>query len=370
MSRSNGEGSVYQRQSDGKWVASFVEEVNGQRRRRVIYAKSRTDANTKLRKALNRVDEGLPGIDSSSTFKDVAETWRRTGMRTSGLSKASAEAYVGALKRKVYPVIGDVKLKNLKPSHVSKVLVAMQDDGLSNAYQNTAHKSMSTVFKFAMGEGLMASNPSLTVKVKRGNSKEKVVPDREQVLAMIDGCEDQRLKTLVCVLAYTGVRISEALGIEWSDVRADSIAIRNGKGGRSRAVPLVPALADQLKVWKAHQAAERLASIWWDEEHDYVLASDCGTFWDPHNARKKFRPLVEGVVSDDPSKARPALCPGATPHSLRHATATLLLEEGVSMKVVAELLGHSSVRITQDTYSHVTARLVAEAGAALGRALG
>jgi integrase len=277
---------------------------------------------------------------------------------------------VGALKRKVYPVIGDVRLKDLKPSHVSRVLVAMQDDGLSNAYQNTAHKAMSTIFKFAMAEGLMAANPALSVKVKRANSKEKVVPDREQVLAMIDGCEDQRLKTLVCVLAYTGCRISEALGLEWSDVTDNAIRIRNAKGGKSRAVPLVPALAEQLKVWRAHLAAEKLASIWWEDSHDYVIPSDCGTRWDPHNARKKFRPLVEGVVSDDPAKARPAICPGATPHSLRHATATLLLEEGVSMKVVAELLGHSSVRITQDTYSHVTARLVAEAGEALGRALG
>ncbi len=370
MARSNGEGTVYQRKGDGKWVASFCEQVNGQTKRRVIYAKSQREAKARLRQALNRVDQGLPGVDASNTFKEVAESWRRTAMRTSGLSTASTDAYVGALKRKVYPVIGDVKLKDLKPSHVSKVLVAMQDDGLSNAYQNTAHKAMSAVFRFAMGEGLMASNPALSVKVKRANSKEKVVPDREQVLAMIDGAEDQRLKALVCVLAYTGVRISEALGIEWSDVTETSIRIRNAKGGKSRAVPMVPALAEQLRVWKSHQAAERLASVWWDEEHDWVLSTDCGTQWDPHNARKKFRPLVEGVVSDDPSKVRPAICPGATPHSLRHATATLLLEEGVSMKVVAELLGHSSVRITQDTYSHVTARLVAEAGDALGRALG
>jgi site-specific recombinase XerD len=85
---------------------------------------------------------------------------------------------------------------------------------------------------------------------------------------------------------------------------------------------------------------------------------------------KRYKPLADGVESDDPSKARPAICPGATPHSLRHATATLLLEEGVPMKVVAELLGHSSTRITEDTYSHVTARLVAEAANAITRALG
>lgn len=357
MARSNGEGSVFQRKSDGKWIAAFHEEVNGQRKRRVLYADSSTEAHKKLRTALNRVEQGLPGVDAADSFQSVGAKWQRTAMRTSGLSQASQEAYLGALKRKVYPVIGDVRLKDLKPSHVSKVLIAMQDAGLSNAYQHTAHKAMSTIFKFAIAEGLIATNPALKVKVRRGNAKKKVVPTRDQVLAMMSVCEDQRLKTLVCVLAYTGCRISEALSIEWADINEERIILQ-GKGEKARAVPLVPALAEQLKVWKTHQVAERLASAWWDIEHDWVLSSDCGTQWDPHNARKKFRPLAERV------------CPRATPHSLRHAAATLLLEEGVPMKVVAELLGHSSVRITQEVYSHVTARLVAEAGEALERALG
>ncbi|MCO5299085.1 MAG: tyrosine-type recombinase/integrase [Candidatus Nanopelagicales bacterium] len=358
MTRSNGEGTIYKRKSDGKWVASFYEEVNGKRTRRVVYGTSSDDAHQKLRKALNRIDQGMPGIDSTDTFKAVAETWRRTTMRTSGLSKASTEAYVGALKRKVYPLLGNVRLRDLKPSHVARVLTAMQDDGLSNAYQHTAHKAMSAVFKAAMADGLIASNPTMAVKVRRGGHKDKVVPDRGQVAALIVACDDLRLKTLVATLAYTGCRISEALSIQWSDVGDASIAIRSGKGGKSRAVPMTPALAEIIKAWRLEQRQERLASTWWDEDHDWMLTSDCGTKWDPHNARKKFRPVADKV------------CKGVTPHSLRHATATLLLEERVPIKVVAELLGHSSTRITQDTYSHVTARLVQEAGDAIARALG
>lgn len=370
MTRSNGEGSVYQRASDGKWVASFVEEVNGQRKRRVIYGKSSKDAHAKLRKALNRIDQGLPGIDSTDTFRSAAEAWRRSTMRTSGLAPASQEVYVRALKGHCYPVIGDLRLRDIKPSRVSAVLVAMEDKGLSKSYQHVAHKAMSAVFRACMADGLIGSNPCLSVKAPRGDATPKIVPTREQVAAMIDQAHDPRLKALVATLAYTGVRIGEALSIEWRDVGEESIAIRNGKGGKSRAVPLTPALAEILREWRKEQAAERLASAWWDVEHDYVLSSDCGTKWDPHNARKKFRPLVEGVESEDPDKTRPPICPGATPHSLRHATATLLLEEGVPMKVVAELLGHSSTRITDEVYSHVTARLVAEAGSAIERALG
>jgi len=370
MARSNGEGSVYKRKSDGRWIASFVEVVDGQRKRRVIYAESSEEAHRKLRQALGRIDQGLPGLDSSDTFQTIAETWRRTVARTSGLSFKSQQTYADVLRLHVYPVIGSERLKDLKPSRISAVLVRMDDAGLSKAYQHQAHKAMSKVFQAAMADGLIASNPVRAVKAPRGGHKPKVVPSRDQVVAMIEAAPDARLRAFVAVLGYTGCRISEAMGIEWSDVNDERIVIRNGKGDKSRAVPMTPTLAEILREWRKQQAAERLRAIWWDTEHDYVLSSDCGTYWDPHNARKRFKPITDGVASDDPAKARPAICPGATPHSLRHATATLLLEEGVPMKVVSELLGHSSTRITEDTYSHVTARLVAEAGAAIERALG
>lgn len=369
MARSNGEGSVYRRKSDGKWLAAFYEEVHGQRKRRVIYAATSEEAHRKLRAALGRIDRGLPGLDASDTFQAVAETWRRTVARTSGLSFKTQQVYADVLKLHVYPVIGSERLRDLKPSRVSAVLVRMDEAGLSKAYQHQAHKAMSKVFQAALADGLIAANPVRAVKAPRGGHKPKVVPDRDQVVALLQAAPEARLRALIGVLSYTGCRISEALGIEWSDVNDDRIVLR-GKGGKSRAVPVTAALAEILKEWRAEQRRERLAAIWWDTEHDYVLSSDCGTYWDPHNARKRFKPIADGVKSDDPEKARPAICPGATPHSLRHATATLLLEEGVPMKVVAELLGHSSTRITEDTYSHVTARLVAEAGAAIERALG
>lgn len=369
MARSNGEGSVYKRKSDGRWIASFYEEADGRRKRRVIYASTSEQARRSLRAALSRIDRGLPGLDSSDTFQAVADAWRRTVARASGLSPTTQRVYADVLKLHVYPVIGSERLRDLKPSQVSGVLVRMDEAGLSKAYQHQAHKAMSKVFQAAMADGLLAANPVRAVKAPRGGHKVKVVPSRDQVAALIQAAPDARLRALIGVLSYTGCRISEALGIEWSDVNDERIVLR-GKGDKSRAVPVTPTLAEILREWRKEQAGERLAAIWWDTEHDYVLSSDCGTYWDPHNARKRFKPIADGVKSDDPDKARPAICPGATPHSLRHATATLLLEEGVPMKVVAELLGHSSTRITEDTYSHVTARLVAEAGAAIERALG
>ena len=93
-------------------------------------------------------------------------------------------------------------------------------------------------------------------------------------------------------------------------------------------------------------------------ESNWIITIDIGTQMDAHNWRKLFRPFADAVA------------PGVTPHSLRHAFATLMLEEGVPMRVVSDQMGHSSTRITETTYSHVTARLQHEAGAAVERALG
>lgn len=370
MARANGEGSITRRKN-GTYQGSWFETINGQRKRRYVYGKTSKEVRDKVRDALNRIERGLPGIDSTDTFRQVAETWRRTTMHTSGLSSKSAGAYVDVLKLHVYPVIGNERLRDIKPSQVSSVMVKMQDAGYSKSYQHQAHKAMSAVFRAAMADGLIASNPTKAVKAPRGGHKPTVVPDRGQVLRMIDEAPDERMKAFVAVLAYTGCRISEALSIRWSDVNNERIVIRHGKGDKTRAVPVPARLSEVLKAWRKAQAQERLKAVWWDESDDWMLSTDVGTQWDPHNARKRFKPIADGdPENEDPSKRRPAICRGATPHSLRHATATLLLEEGVPMKVVAELLGHSSTRITEETYSHVTARLVQEAGDAIGRALG
>lgn len=132
---------------------------------------------------------------------------------------------------------------------------------------------------------------------------------------MIDAAPDARLRAFVAVLGYTGCRISEAMGIEWSDVNDERIVIRNGKGDKSRAVPMTPTLAEILREWRKQQAAERLRAIWWDTEHDYVPSSDCGTYWDhttPASGSSRSRTALPATT-----RRRPA--PPSAP--ARHRTA-------------------------------------------------
>jgi integrase len=354
--RSNGEGSIVLR-GDGRYMYRWTEPGG---RRRQGYAHSRDDAVTALRTALTRVEEGVPAVESAETFQTVAEQWRKTAMVRQGITANSLRTYTSALKIHVYPVIGTKRMRDLRPSHVAEVLSKMADAGLSASYRHVVHKAISGVCEMAIADGLMRVNPTRKVKAPRPERSSKVVPTREQVTKMIEGATEPRARALIVVLAYTGLRISEALSLRWSDWDGSgTLRVLDTKGDRPRAVPVTATLAAELRTWRKAQTAERVASVYWDEECDFILSNPIGRRWDPSNARRTaFRPVAAKV------------CPGATPHSLRHAAATLLLEEGVPMRVVSELLGHADTRTTAQVYSHVTARLVADAGAAIERALG
>lgn len=356
-SRGNGEGSVYRRK-DGRHVAAWTEQTPSGPKRRQVYAATEAEAKRRLTAALRRNAEGRPGLDSRMALSAWIDHWKTSTLPLEGLSLKSVQVYKDVLRLHVVPVIGAVPLRELRASHIELVLATMADKDLSRNYQHQAHKALSKCLSTARRDRLMAYDPMDGVKAPRGGEKARTVPDRAQVLALIDKAPDARMRAFVAVLAFTGLRIDEALTLTWSDVSLDTATIRvAGKAGKRRAVPISRRLAVELASWRKAQAAERLAAAWWDHEADFVLSSEVGTKWESHNARKRFRPLAQKV------------CPGLTPHGLRHATATVLLEEGVPMKVVSELLGHSSTRITEDVYSHVTARLVQAAADALDRAL-
>jgi integrase len=332
--------------------------AGGQRRR--VSAKTRTAALTKRRKALERVAQGLPAAETGQTFAAQAQRWEVEFSPSLPLSPGTRRAYLDVLRLYATPIIGHLRMGDITPSHVAKVMTVMGVKGLSASYRHQAHKAMSHVFSMARKDRLIGTNPCREVPVARGNAKARIVPDRDIVLEMIRGAGDERLRTYLVISAHTGMRISEVLNLRWSDIKpsVSSIVVRVGKGGKSRAVFMTPTLGAQLKTWKAEQARQRLAADWWSAE-DFIITTDIGTQFDTHNWRAKhFNPLRDKVA------------PGVTPHGLRHAFATIMLEEGVPMRVVAEQLGHSSTRITEQIYSHVTARLQAEAGAAVERALG
>jgi len=197
----------------------------------------------------------------------------------------------------------------------------------------------------------------------------------DEVHALLDAAKGDRFEAILTVAIAVGLRRGEALGLKWSDIDLDAAVLRvrralvyvdgdlrfvDPKSKRSRrTIPLPSVSIHALREHRRRQAAQRLAAgPDWDDE-DLVFPSATGGPMDPNNLGRHFRALC-----DRAGIGRVRL------HDLRHTCASLLLAQNVHPRVVMEILGHSGIAITMDTYSHVLPELQREAADRMDQALG
>jgi integrase len=205
--------------------------------------------------------------------------------------------------------------------------------------------------------GLLEANPATGVKRPKVRRPEMHTWSKEQLSAFLRGTRDDRLGPLWHMLALTGLRRGEALGLKWSDLDFASgrLAIqrqrvltgyqveeRQTKTGKSRAVSLDDGTVEVLRRQSQQQLED--AAAWGDAwvTSDHVFTREDGSPWHPDRVTKLFDSAVEATGA-----------PRIRIHDLRHTWATLALRAGVHPKVVQERLGHATISITMDTYSHV-----------------
>jgi integrase len=192
---------------------------------------------------------------------------------------------------------------------------------------------------------------------------------------LLEAASEDRLEALYVLAIYTGLRQGELLGLKWDDIDlgAGMLQVRRAlitaKGGPRLAAPKTKSSRRRLRLTrvavetlKSHlerqlEDIDRVGSMW--QENGLVFASETGAPLDRHDVTsRRFKPLLE--------RAR---LPHFRFHDLRHMCATLLLTKNVNPKVVSEMLGHSSIAITLDTYSHVLPNMQDSAARALEEAL-
>jgi integrase len=242
--------------------------------------------------------------------------------------------------------------------------------GLSARTVGYVHRVLSHALKDAVVAGLIVRNPAGVVKPPRSSKPETTTWSAEDASAFLRHVEKDRLYALWALLATTGMRRGEALGLKWDDVDLDEcrVTIKRGlvlagakvlesppktKAG-GRLVVLHPRTADALRAHRKQQLEERIAVGGW-EDGNWVFANEVGDHLYPDRITKQFGKLVEE-----------ADLPRIRLHDLRHTVATLALTAGVHAKIVQELLGHSSITVTLDTYSHVTPGIHERAALAIG----
>jgi integrase len=280
----------------------------------------------------------------------------------------------GICERYLRPALGTRRLDQVRVTDVRDMLAGLTARGLSPRTVNHARATLRRALNTAVADGLLLSNPAagrdLVPKVERGEPK---VLSGAQVNHLLDATTDDPLHSLWAVLGTTGMRLSEGLGLRWSDVHFDRAEVRitktlyrPGSGAEwrlkdtkteqsRRVVPLLPVTLGALARHRDRQEVERLVTAAGYRDHGFIFAGPRG------------EPLRgDGVHKYHwvPTLKRLGL-PRVRLHDLRHGAATMLLEAGTAMKVVQEMLGHSSITVTSDLYSHVTPGLARQAADAL-----
>ena len=288
--------------------------------------------------------------------------WIRKALAASARKATTQANYATIARAHLIPApFGALTLDRLRPSDIEALLVAKREAGLSDSTVRLIYTVCRAMLDIAVRDGLVRRNAAAAVKrptIRRSEARYLTV---EEVGRLLEAARGDRLEPLIVVMLGTGLRRGEALALHWSDVdltgghvrvrwtlaRVDRrLVFDEPKTGSSRRfVPLPPLVADALKRHRAAQAAERLAALaWapWEEHPDLVFPTVIGTPTDPRNALRAFAAIAE----------RAGLA-GVGLHTLRHSAASALIASGAHLKVVQELLGHSSYGITADIYSHV-----------------
>lgn len=368
--RGNQEGSIWQRK-DGRWVAAFHD---GAGRRVQRYGKTRAEVAAKLAEGLRTQAEGRVVPTEKQTVGQYLTEWLENSARRT-VRPMTFESYSDIVRLHLIPELGTTPLAKLTPQQVQQLLNEKLDSGLSPRRVLYIRAVLRRALKEAHQWGLVTRNVATLVRPPKAERFEIRPLDPEQARRFLESVRGDRLEALYSVALALGLRAGEALGLRWEDVDLDEglLHVRHAlqridgdwklvepKTSRSRRTVALPAVvAQRLREHRDRQERERFkaAQLW--EDWGLVFCSPLGRPLDNANVTHRFQRQLAAIG-----------LPKQRFHDLRHACASLLLAQGVNPRVVMEVLGHSQITLTLDTYSHVMPSLQREAAARMDALLG
>jgi len=284
----------------------------------------------------------------------VERTSVRTRLRTS-----TAENYATIVRVHLQPAFGRVSLNKLTPEHVQAMLGRLS--GREPALSPTTIRYIYAVLRIALGRALktgrVVRNVATLVDAPPKSRPDLAILSGGDVRTLLHATREDRLAALYVSAVGLGLRQGELLGLRWSDVDVDAglLSVRHSlqrrthqlaepkteRGRRTLAMPAIVVVA--LREHRRRQIAERLAAGPGWTDRDLVFPTAHGSALDTRNVTRALQ-----------SALALAGLPPVTFHSLRHACATLLIEQGEELTVVSRLLGHANLATTADIYAHLT----------------
>lgn len=363
--RGQGEGSIYKRK-DGRWNAVVnLGYQNGKLRRKYLYGKTRSEVADKLATELHNNQQGISVIPERQTVRQFLERWLTDCVKPS-VRPATFISYDQQVRVHIAHQLGHIQLTKLSPQQIQ----AYMNDRLKAELSPKTVKYHLSILRMALGQALkwnlVARNAAMLVDPPRVAKYEVQAITPEQARIFLQAIQGDRLEALFTVALSLGLRRGEALGLRWADIDFQNRTLRVNQSlqrleGRlqitelktkssRRILDLPETLINKLREHRTRQLEEKMLTGPHWQETGLVFTSGIGTPVDPRHVKRRLDPLL-----------KKAKLPHFRVHDLRHFCASLLLAQGVPLKVVSDILGHSQIGITADLYTHVLPSLRKEA---------
>ncbi|MEV6669342.1 site-specific integrase [Streptomyces sp. NPDC051162] len=397
--RANGDGTVYQRK-DSRWEAAGYVLAPGNTRRRIrVYGTTRKEALAKLTEKIATSNRGLPVPTAQGSLAAYLTYWLEN-VAVHHLRENTHTRYTACVNRYLIPGLGKKKLAKLSAKDVRTWLNQLRttcqccargiDAGraeprccavgsccskrLSPLTLAYIHSVLKSALEHAVREEEIPRNVARNVRTGTPRPRRFEPLTADEARQFLTAARGHRLHALFELALHTGLRKGELLGLRWEDLDLDAgtAAIRRtlqrtSAGGLTtlptktraseRRIALPAGCLHSLKRHHEQQREREAAGIAW-QRSGHVFTTVQGGPIDPTNLTRAFTTLL-----------RKAALRRIRFHDLRHSTATLLLEQGVELVVIKELLGHAHIGVTATVYAHVRLRLQRDAIDLLGHAL-
>ena len=349
-------GKPFKRSSDGKWCVkvNVGRTSTGATKRKTVYGNTKREAVEKANQVTASIVGGADLVADSPSLTVWLRQWQdmsRDNWKPKTVSENARYCEI------ITGVIGSVRLKDLKPTHVDELILSMKAAGRGVRAIQLCHGVLQSALNVAKSRDLLIRNVCQNVKPPTRRKKSYVTISADAIQQLIEAAREYRDGAVLTVSVTTGMRIGEVLGLQWSDVdfNAREITVQRTLSevrGRSvlaepkteagvRTISVGRVTVDALCDYRESLVSRGLAGC------QFVFVNDAGNPLNQSNIRNRLWKSIKSEL--------PGVIPARmTVHDLRHSHATQAMELGVSIGAVSNRLGHANIETTARVYLHST----------------
>lgn len=355
----NSRGSITKRGNSYRITISCGYDIETGKRIQKTYTcrGTKKDAEKLMTEKLREYDTGTLCMSKDMLFSEYLDYWFENHCKIN-CKPTTCQGYNQKIKNDIKPILGKIKLQTLTPIHLQKFYSLKLDSGLSRNTIKQLHAIIHSALKQAVKWQLVAFNVSDNVEPPKPDLYQPTVYTKEQILTLMNDSKDSSIYLPIMIAIFTGMRRGEICGLKWNNIDFENKTISiietlynikdiglifdTPKSKKSiRKISISDTLIRILKDEFVRQEQQKQIDKTYNS-NNVVCCNLDGTLINPDSINPKFERILNRLQ-----------LPKIRFHDLRHSHASLLLEQGAQLKVISDRLGHSTISITADIYTHV-----------------